>query len=66
MNCRAAVRIAPMTPLQALDRIDNLLGHVMRRHDDGASDAEIMARVLEAQAIAITAAARGRRQERGE
>lgn len=66
MNCRAAVRTAPLTPLQALDRIDNLLGHAMRRQDDGASEREITARVLEAQAIAILAAAHERRRGRGE
>jgi hypothetical protein len=54
-----------MSATQALDRIDNLLGHVLRRQDDGASKAEVMARVFEAQQIAIIGAAYERRRERG-
>lgn len=65
MNCRAApVRSAPLSPVQALDRIDNLLGYVLRRQDDGASKAEVMARVLEAQQIAILGSAYERRRAR--
>jgi hypothetical protein len=67
VNCRAVpLRTEHPTAMQTLDRLDGLLGHVLRRQDAGASKTEIVARVLEAQQIAILGAAYERRRERGE
>lgn len=65
MTCRTATDTRqPMTAVEALDKLDNLLGHVLRRNEAGASSREISARLAEAQVIAITGAAFGRRSER--